>query len=162
MQANVFVGAGALAMGLAMTASSDAAQPASTTAAPLADWPRIESPVKTDAVLEARIARILADMTLAEKIGQMTQPEIKAVTPDEVRRYHIGSVLNGGGSWPAMNKHATVADWLRLADAVPRRLDAQRCEDTDPRDLGHRRRARPQQRLRRDAVPAQHRPGRRA
>ncbi|WP_231734327.1 glycoside hydrolase family 3 protein [Noviluteimonas gilva] len=100
-----------------MTASSDAAQPASTTAAPLADWPRIESPVKTDAVLEARIARILSDMTLAEKIGQMTQPEIKAITPDEVRRYHIGSVLNGGGSWPSMNKHATVTDWLRLADA---------------------------------------------
>ena len=75
MQANVFVGAGALAMGLALTASSDAAQP--TAAAPLADWPRIESPVKTDAALEARIARIVAGMTLEQKIGQMTQPEIK-------------------------------------------------------------------------------------
>ena len=127
MQANVFVGAGALAMGLAMTASSDAAQPASTTAAPLADWPRIESPVKTDAALEARIARILAGMTLAEKIGQMTQPEIKAITPDEVRRYYIGSVLNGGGSWPSMNKHATRR---RLAEAWPTRTTMPRCAPT--------------------------------
>ncbi|HEY1035095.1 MAG TPA: glycoside hydrolase family 3 N-terminal domain-containing protein, partial [Pseudoxanthomonas sp.] len=31
--------------------------------------------------------------------------------------YYIGSVLNGGGSWPAMNKHATVEDWVKLADA---------------------------------------------
>ena len=39
-------------------------------------------------------------MTLAQKIGQMTQPEIKTITPDQVREYYIGSVLNGGGSWP--------------------------------------------------------------
>ncbi|MFC3816773.1 glycoside hydrolase family 3 N-terminal domain-containing protein [Lysobacter sp. GCM10012299] len=83
----------------------------------LQDWPHVDSAVRPDPGIEARAARILAGMSLAEKIGQMTQPEIKAITPDEVRSYHIGSVLNGGGSWPAMNKHATVADWLALADA---------------------------------------------
>ena len=39
-------------------------------------------------------------MSLAQKVGQMTQPEIKSITPDQVRQYYIGSVLNGGGSWP--------------------------------------------------------------
>ena len=26
-------------------------------------------------------------------------------------------MLNGGGSWPAQNKHAVVGDWLALAEA---------------------------------------------
>ncbi|UNK48731.1 glycoside hydrolase family 3 C-terminal domain-containing protein [Lysobacter sp. S4-A87] len=90
---------------------------AADTAPVLQDWPHVDSAIRRDATIEARAARILAGMSLAEKIGQMTQPEIKMITPDEVRTWHIGSVLNGGGSWPAMNKHATVGDWLALADA---------------------------------------------
>ncbi|RZA36195.1 MAG: glycoside hydrolase family 3 protein [Lysobacteraceae bacterium] len=81
----------------------------------LQDWPRIESAIGKDAALEARVRKIVSEMTLAQKIGQMTQPEIKSVTPEDVRRYYLGSVLNGGGSWPAKNKRATVADWLGLA-----------------------------------------------
>ncbi|WP_426103480.1 glycoside hydrolase family 3 protein [Massilia sp. TSP1-1-2] len=89
---------------------------ASACAAPLADWPHITSAVRTDAHLEARVKEIVGAMTLAQKVGQMTQPEIKTATPDDVRRYYLGSVLNGGGSWPAMNKHAAPADWVALAD----------------------------------------------
>jgi beta-glucosidase len=85
-------------------------------AAPLTDWPRPKSAIGKDAALEARVAAIVAKMTLAQKIGQMTQPEIKAATPDDVRRYYLGSVLNGGGSWPDGNKHAHAADWLALAE----------------------------------------------
>ncbi len=82
----------------------------------LSDWPRITSAVRPDARLEARVNEIVGAMTLAQKVGQMTQSEIKTTTPDDVRRYYLGSVLNGGGSWPAMNKHATPADWVALAD----------------------------------------------
>ena len=85
--------------------------------AELKDWPALKSRFAQDPAIEARVAEILASMTLEQKVGQMVQPEIKAITPDEVRQYYIGSVLNGGGSWPAMNKHATVADWVKLADA---------------------------------------------
>jgi beta-glucosidase len=84
--------------------------------APLADWPHIRSAVGPDAALEAKIARIVAGMTLAQKVGQMTQPEIKTTTPEQVRQYYLGSVLNGGGSWPNGNKHASAADWVALAD----------------------------------------------
>jgi beta-glucosidase len=83
---------------------------------PLADWPRITSAIPMDAVIEAEVARILAGMTLPQKVGQMTQPEIKSVTPAQVTEYYIGSVLNGGGSWPQGNKLAGVADWVSLAD----------------------------------------------
>ena len=83
----------------------------------LNDWPRIQSPFSKNAAQERQIAAIVQSMTLRQKIGQMTQPEIKQITPAQVRQYYIGSVLNGGGSWPAMNKNSTVKDWVDLADA---------------------------------------------
>ncbi|MDH2429458.1 exo 1,3/1,4-beta-D-glucan glucohydrolase [Sphaerisporangium sp. TRM90804] len=83
----------------------------------LAEWPRVKSAIKQNPADEKRVRKILAGMTLAEKVGQMTQPEIAAITPDEVRQYGIGSVLNGGGSWPGRDKHASPQAWLTLADA---------------------------------------------
>ncbi len=85
-------------------------------AAPLTDWPAIKSAIAKDPQLEARVKAIVSKMTLAQKIGQMTQPEIKSATPDDVRKYYLGSILNGGGSWPGNNKRATAADWVALAD----------------------------------------------
>jgi len=80
------------------------------------DWPAIPSAIARDPAMEARIAGIVASMTLEQKVGQMTQPEIRSITPDQVRQYFIGSVLNGGGSWPRGNKRASAADWVALAD----------------------------------------------
>ena len=83
----------------------------------LSDWPRVENKVHDDKKVEARVKQLLAGMTLEEKVGQMTQPEITSITPAEVGQYHIGTVLNGGGAWPNGEKHAAQADWLGLADA---------------------------------------------
>ncbi|SEQ76614.1 beta-glucosidase [Lentzea xinjiangensis] len=83
----------------------------------LKDWPRVDSQFDGDRRDEARIKAILKDMTLAEKVGQMTQPEIAAITAEDVKTYGFGSVLNGGGSFPGGNKHATPQDWLAIADA---------------------------------------------
>jgi len=80
------------------------------------DWPAIQSRLVADPVLEARVREIVASMSLAQKIGQMTQAEIKSITPAEATKFYIGSVLNGGGSWPAGNKHAGIGDWLALSD----------------------------------------------
>ncbi|MFZ6731104.1 glycoside hydrolase family 3 protein [Undibacterium sp. Ji42W] len=83
----------------------------------LAAWPQVQSVISKDPAIETKVAAIVKGMTLEQKIGQMTQPEIKAITPDDVRRYYLGSVLNGGGSWPDRNnKHGTAADWVALAD----------------------------------------------
>lgn len=80
-------------------------------------WPSITSKVKKDPVLEARIDHILADLSLEEKIGQMIQPEIRHLTPQDVKDFHIGSVLNGGGSVPNGNRYSKAADWLAIADS---------------------------------------------
>jgi beta-glucosidase len=104
----------AVAAALALAAVCAAAAPA---APQLEAWPRLASAIAPDPALEARVREIVGKMTLAQKIGQMTQAEIKSVTPDDVRTYYLGSVLNGGGSWPRNDKHARAADWLELADA---------------------------------------------
>ena len=63
----------------------------------LDDWPRIQSQVAQDPEAEAFIADIVSRMTLEEKVGQMIQPDLREVTPDEVTEYKLGSILNGGG-----------------------------------------------------------------
>src|SRR6476661_2671302 len=83
-------------------------------------WPRAAIPATTDATLDAHVRSIVAGMTLEQKVGQMTQAEIRSITPDEVRRYYIGSILNGGGAWPAMDMHSSAGDWLKLSDAFYR------------------------------------------
>jgi len=80
-------------------------------------WPVVRSAIAPDPAIEAAVAELVGRMTVAQKVGQMVQAEIEAVTPEEVKRHHLGSVLNGGGSWPDQNRAATAADWVGLADA---------------------------------------------
>lgn len=47
----------------------------------------------------------------------MVQAEIASVTPAEAGDYGLGSILNGGGSSPGGDKHASVRDWVERADA---------------------------------------------
>jgi beta-glucosidase len=79
-------------------------------------WPAMPGKPVASAADEARIRQIVEGMTLEQKIGQMTQPDIRSVTPDEVRTYYIGSVLNGGGAWPGNKQRASVDDWLKLSN----------------------------------------------
>ena len=65
---------------------------------------------------EIAAAELLATLTLEQKVGQMIQGEISEVTPEDLRKYGLGSVLNGGGSFPSGNKHSTVEDWLQVAN----------------------------------------------
>jgi beta-glucosidase len=58
------------------------------------------------------IEELIARMTLEEKIGQMTQVEKNSLTPETVQRYFIGSVLSGGGGYPAENNPGAWADMV--------------------------------------------------
>lgn len=80
-------------------------------------WDTIASPLLPDANLDSRVSALLSEMTVEEKVGQIMQVEIQHISPEEVKTYHIGSVLNGGGSLPNRNKHATPQEWLAMADA---------------------------------------------
>ena len=64
--------------------------------------------------VEARASALLVEMTLAEKIGQITQVEKNSLTADDVREHAIGSVLSGGGGAPADN---TPAGWRAMVSA---------------------------------------------
>ncbi|XP_010426159.1 PREDICTED: uncharacterized protein LOC104711172 [Camelina sativa] len=67
-----------------------------------------------DAPVEARVMDLLSRMTLPEKIGQMTQIERVVTTHPVITDYFIGSVLNGGGSWPF--EDALTSDWADMID----------------------------------------------
>ena len=84
----------------------------------LSIWPTIHSAVKTDEAVERKVQRILSTMTLAQKVAQMIQPEIRDITVDDMRKYGFGSYLNGGGAFPNNNKHATPQDWIALAESM--------------------------------------------
>lgn len=64
-----------------------------------------------------RVDDLLDRMSLADKLGQMTQPERRYVTPEEVTRYRIGSVLSSGGSAPSPN---TPRSWADMYDGLQR------------------------------------------
>ncbi len=53
---------------------------------------------------ERRVEDLLGQMTLDEKIGQMTQAERGSIKPGDVSRFFLGSVLSGGGGLPESNK----------------------------------------------------------
>jgi beta-glucosidase len=80
-------------------------------------WPVVVSAVPKDPRIEARITELLRKMTLEQKVGQMIQADIRSVTPEDVRTYRLGSILNGGGAFPGNEKHSTVSDWVALADS---------------------------------------------
>lgn len=80
-------------------------------------WPEVIWPLAADPALEKRITDLMAGMTEEEKVGQLVQGDIASVTPDDVRRYRLGSILAGGNSDPGGRYDASPAEWLALADA---------------------------------------------
>jgi beta-glucosidase len=60
-----------------------------------------------------KASQLLAEMSLAQKIGQMVQVERLTTTPEEVKKFHIGSVLSGAGSCPGDNQPI---DWVNTHD----------------------------------------------
>ncbi|MDO6684653.1 MULTISPECIES: glycoside hydrolase family 3 protein [unclassified Agarivorans] len=80
------------------------------------DWPTLTSAIPLDQQIEKDIEGILQQMTLEEKIGQMIQPDIRNVSLEEIRKYKLGSLLNGGGAWPNGDRYATSKTWSELAE----------------------------------------------
>jgi len=79
-------------------------------------WPSPKWPFAPDAALEEKVATLLKQMTVEEKVGQVIQGDIASMTPEDMKKYHLGSILAGGGSAPGNNERAPAKDWLKLAD----------------------------------------------
>jgi len=58
------------------------------------------------------IEKLIGEMTMAEKIGQMTQVSNDSISPAEVADYSIGSILSGGNGNPAPNRPDVWADMV--------------------------------------------------
>jgi len=61
-----------------------------------------------------RVKALLVQMTLDEKIGQMTQIEKNAIDPTTAAAFHLGSILSGGGGYPDPN---TPQAWYDMVNA---------------------------------------------
>ena len=95
----------ALTLSLSLLLLAGCAPTAITAPAPVAVAAPAGAPGGLDPAMERRIAGIVAGMTLEQKVGQITQPDVRFITPDEVRQYYIGTVLNGGGTTTADGGH---------------------------------------------------------
>ena len=115
---------------LAMSAAS--AQAGAQTAAPMAAqagdaaagvahpalWPAAHSRGLVDAAAEAKVIALMAKMSVAEKVGQMIQADIGSITPDDLRRYPLGSILAGGSSPPLGSPDRSAAGpWIATSKA---------------------------------------------
>ena len=67
--------------------------------------------------LDSKVEQLLGQMTLDEKIGQMTQVDSDALKnrATDVGKYFFGSVLSGGGSDPPGGN--TAKDWADFYDS---------------------------------------------
>jgi len=68
--------------------------------------------------LNARVDDLLRRMTLAEKIGQMSQIDRENATAGVISKYFIGSVLRGGGRVPAAG--APPEAWVEMVEEIQR------------------------------------------
>ncbi len=62
---------------------------------------------------DSQVNDLLAQMTLDEKVGQMTQAERGSLSDGDIENYFLGSVLSGGGSGPNVN---SVGSWAEMYD----------------------------------------------
>ncbi len=80
-------------------------------------WPAGSGGVLIRPEIEQKIAAILAQMTLEEKIGQMIQADIDSITPDDLATYKLGSILAGGNAAPGGDVHSGPEAWRTLVDS---------------------------------------------
>jgi beta-glucosidase len=63
---------------------------------------------------DPRVESLLSQMTLDEKIGQMTQVDVNALKDNaDIQKYFLGSILNGGGGGPSNN---VPQNWLQMVN----------------------------------------------
>jgi len=68
---------------------------------------------------DGQVRELLAKMTLAEKIGQMTQPDISALKdPADIENLFLGSLLSGGNADPKEGN--SLAAWTNMYDDYQR------------------------------------------
>lgn len=69
--------------------------------------------------IEQKVQDLLSNMTLEEKVGQMTQVDRRYLKEsDDIKEYYLGSLLSGGGSTPEDNNPNSWADMYDTYQSV--------------------------------------------
>ncbi len=97
-----------------VTTVQPTAIPTATPAEPTATTEVATGPIYKDleASIEDRVEDLLSRMTLAEKIGQVTQVEKNSIRKKDITERFIGSLLSGGGGYPPGNTPESWADMV--------------------------------------------------
>ncbi len=103
---------------LALASCKGTVDPASSSDSAIANpdnWPAAKSPAElSSAATEAKIDALIAKMTIEQKVGQLIQADIGSITPDDLKKYPLGSLLAGGNSGPYGDERAGPDAWDRL------------------------------------------------
>ena len=87
------------------------------------DWTRTNSCEYKNFNNADLVEQLIAGMTVEEKVGQVIQGDLDFISPEDVKKFKIGSVLNGGNTAPNGDKYSSVNDWKKLSkefyDASP-------------------------------------------
>ena len=87
------------------------------------DWTRTNSCEYKNFNNSDLIEQLIVGMTVEEKVGQVIQGDLDFISPEDVKKFKIGSVLNGGNTAPNGDKYSSVDDWKNLSkefyDASP-------------------------------------------
>ena len=87
------------------------------------DWTRANSCEYKNFNNSDLIEQLIDGMTVEEKVGQVIQGDLDFISPEDVKKFKIGSVLNGGNTAPNGDKYSSVDDWKKLSkefyDASP-------------------------------------------
>ena len=87
----------------------------------LASHPAVSAgpPMRPLSSFDAQVKPLVAQMTLDEKVGQMTQPDQMYIKDlSDIENYFVGSILSGGSSDPKEGN--TVDNWTDLYDRLQR------------------------------------------
>src|SRR5258705_8890994 len=98
---------GVSSAGISLESVSDSGVPSGS---PASESPWLDATKSVD----DRVTALLGQMTLDEKIGQMTQVEKNAIDATNAAAFYLGSILSGGGGFPDPN---TPQAWYDMVDA---------------------------------------------
>jgi len=80
-------------------------------------WPTSVPGFTRTPAMDQFVERLLSQMSLEEKVAQMVQADIAFITPADLQRYKLGSILAGGNAAPDNDLRSTAQAWLNLTRA---------------------------------------------
>jgi beta-glucosidase len=92
-----------------------AAAPTQTVHPPL--WPETVFRVPRTPEADLMVERLISQMSLEDKVQQMVQADIAFITPADLQRYKLGSILAGGNAAPDSDLRSSPQAWLDLTRA---------------------------------------------